>query len=249
MPEFYRILLFNLSPVKKSRLSWTARPFVYTVIGIRPTSVTLTGASAGLARTRTNPVARIPLPWKFWERLPPSLSLTTKQLLHVLLDLYVPVYSQDQTVTELFQYPWLAGDRRLLFSPRGFSPIREANPRRAKGDAATQIESSARGWHISDENSRALSALMELADELGFDLYIVNSPQLEGMLANPRFATYYAKGQGVLRDLASDSPRTHILLSPPAEYAAQHMESSDHITAEVVPDFTYRLASAVTAHE
>lgn len=195
-------------------------------------------------------IARIPLAWGFWERLRASWSLSPDQMKEVFLSLHIPVYSQDKTVTELLKYPWRLRDRRLWFTPRGFSPIEKANPRRAARDAASHLNRTVRGgWRLSDQNRLAIGAMMDMADDLGFDLYIGNSPQLEGMLSNPKFGRYYEKGQRALRELVDASPRTHLILSPPAEYGPGQMENSDHIAAEVVPDFTRRIAADVAARE
>lgn len=193
---------------------------------------------------------RVPLAWGFWKHLRVQLSLSRAQTREVFLARHVPVYSQDLTVTELLMHPWRDHDRRLHFSPRGFSPIRKAKPEKAVADAAVNISwTASRGWHISGQSRRALMSMMELADESGFDFYITNSPQLAGMLDDPVFGPYYAEGQRVLGDLAAGSPRTHLIMNPPAEYAPEQMQNSDHIVAAVVEDYTQRIAAAVATCE
>ncbi len=195
-------------------------------------------------------VARVPLPWGFWERLRASWSPDRRQLRHIFLALHVPVYSQDKTVTELLAYPWRARERRLPFTPRGYSPIERANPRRVARDAAQHVRKTARrGWRLSAQSRGALQTMMDMADELGFDFYVGNSPQAEGMLSKPQFARYYESGQRVLADLADTSPRTELILSPPVEYSRRQMENSDHIIATSVPSYTRRLAAAVATSE
>jgi len=195
-------------------------------------------------------MARVPLPWGFWERLRASWSPNQRQVRDIFAAVHIPVYSQDKTVTELLKYPWRLRDRRLWFTPRGYSPIEKADPRRVRRDASQHLRAAAsRDWRLSGQSRQALATMMAMADEFGFDLYIGNSPQLQDMLRNPKFSAYYAEGQRVLAEITAASPRTHLILSPPVEYRAQQMQNSDHITAEVVPDFTRRVAAAIAASE
>ena len=195
-------------------------------------------------------IPRIPLPWGFWEHLRASWPLGRDELRDVFLARYVPIYSQDKTVTELLVHPRRVRDGRLWFSPRGFSPLLRADPENAVSDGASHLRWTVPGgWHISEQSRIGLMAMIAMADEFDFDLYVANSPQLAGMLDDPAFGRYYAKEQQVLGDLVASSPRAHLILSPPAEYPPELMQNSDHIAIGAVADFTRRLAAAVAACE
>jgi hypothetical protein len=194
-------------------------------------------------------IPRVPLPWGFWSSMRARLGLDADQTRDAFLARYLPVYAQDQTLRELLVYPWRPRPR-LQFDARGFAAIRNPEPDHAREDGANHLKWTAPGrWKISESSREALLAMIAMAEEYGFDLHVVNSPQLAGMLDDEAFGRYYAQGQEVLAEIVATSPRAHLLLSPPAEFPDQQMQSSDHIAAVAVPDFTRRIAAAVRAAE
>lgn len=194
-------------------------------------------------------IPRVPMPWGFWSSMRAPLHLDAAQTRDVFLARYAPVYSQDMTLRELLMYPWRPRTR-VHFNARGFAAINGPSPDNARRDGANHLKWTAAGdWTISDQSREALLAMIAMADEYGFDLYVVNSPQLEGMVEDEAFGRYYAQGQAVLKNLVATSPRAHLLLSPPAEYPADQMQNSDHIAGMATPDYTRRIAAGVRAAE
>lgn len=194
-------------------------------------------------------IPRIPLPWGFWSTMRASWTLDEDQVREVFLARHVPVYSQDQTLLRILMHPWRGG-MRPRFNERGFAAIWPADPAHAIEDFANHRRWTAPGgWSISESSREALAAMMAQAEERGFELYVVNSPQLAGMIEDDVFGPYYAQGQAQLAELVAACPRTHLVLSPPAEYPAESMQNSDHVAKNAVEDFTRRVAAAVTAVE
>ena len=195
-------------------------------------------------------IPRVPLRWGFWSRMRASLQLSRDEYREVFLSRFAPVYAQDQTVLDLLMQPWDAGKRQLWFGKNGFSPLPEPDPDLARREFQSHNRWIApAGWSISPSSRRALDAMIAMAEEYGFELHVANSPLLVGMVEDEIFGPYLQECLDGLAGLVAGSPRAHLILAPPVEYPAEQMQSTDHIAAVAVPDFTRRLAAAVTAAE
>ncbi len=195
-------------------------------------------------------VGRVPLPWGFWERLPPGLSLGRDELLEVFSAAYLPVYSQDMTLRELLMHPREAGKNQVRFTPQGYSAIEKPHPAAVARDEAKHRETTiVEGWHLSNQNLRALQSMMAMADTHGFELYLASSPLANTMLKGPEVARYFDKQRSTLVEVAAQSARTHIILNPPVTYRWEDMRTTDHVTAKLASDFTRRVAEAVSVVE
>ncbi len=192
----------------------------------------------------------VPLPWGYWPTMRAPLELDRAETRDVFLARFVPVYSKDQTVLRTLMHPWRASRLQIHFSGQGFASIRRSDPDLARSDFADHLKWSApAGWRISRASHHALEAMIAMAEEYKFELFVANSPQLVGMIDDDVFGPYYREGQEFLAGLLSGSPRAHLILSPPATYPAEQMQNSDHIAKDVVEDFTRRVATAVQACE
>jgi hypothetical protein len=196
-------------------------------------------------------LGRIPLRWGYWERLPPGISPSREQLQEVFLAGHVPLYSQDRTITKLLLHPLDAGKRRVQFTSRGFAPVKKkGNPEAVRRDEINHLRHTVpHGWRISQQSRRALRSMTKMADREGFDLYIGSSPLSSSMVEAPAFRAYLDEGHRVISDLIADSARARVILHPPVSYPREEMRTSDRVTAKLVPDFTRRVAAAVTAVE
>ena len=195
-------------------------------------------------------VGRVPLRWGFWERLPPGLPLSGDELMEVFTVAYVPVYSQDMTLRELLMQPREAGKNRVVFTPQGYSPIQNPHPSAVARDEAKHRETTfAEGWRLSDQNRRALRSMMAMADAHGFELYVASSPLADTLVKGRDVERYFDTQRSVLRDLAAQSERTHVILNPAVTYPWVDMRTTDHVTAKLASDFTRQVADAVSAVE
>ena len=195
-------------------------------------------------------VGRVPLPWGFWERLPPGLSLSGDELKDVFAAAYVPVYSQDMTLRELLMHPRDAGKKRVVFTTQGYSPIERPHPGAVARDEAKHRENTfVEGWRLSDQNRRALHSMMSMADTHGFELYVASSPLANTMVKGADVAPYFEKQRSTLIEVAAQSERTHVILNPAVTYRWEDMRTTDHVTARLASDFTRRVANAVSTVE
>jgi len=192
----------------------------------------------------------IPLPWGFWNDMRVTVALDREQTRDAFLTRHVPVYSQDRTVTELLMHPWRAGQGRVPFRDSGYSPIWKPDPQKARDDFRGHLKWTVPGgWQLSDQSRAALRAMVAMADEHGFRLYLASSPQLDAMVAHPDVQAYLADGRWILGEIIGDREHVRLVLDPPVGFPADVMQNSDHITREAVPAFTRELAGAIAEVE
>lgn len=195
-------------------------------------------------------VPRVPQPWGYWESMRAHREYDDKIEREIFLERYAPVIRQDQTVSELIQYPWRTRRRRLEFSAAGFSPIWNASPENVAYDRKWQLIGARNSeWTISGESQHALEAMMSLAEERAFDLYLTSAPLNRGMLEDSDFGRYYRSFQAGLEHLAESSARTRVILKDPAEYPDSLMQNTDHIIREATADYSRRVAEAILQAE
>ncbi len=101
-------------------------------------------------------------------------------------------------------------------------------------------------FQLSGDNRRALKAMMRLADERGFDLYIASGPLYEQLAKKRAFRRYFGELQTTLRELAGEHARVHVL-DRLKTFPEEQMQNADHITCDAAPVYTDWLIEQVNS--
>lgn len=195
-------------------------------------------------------IAQVPLPLGFWNDVRPKVPLTAWESLRVLLDRYVPLYSQDQTLSRFIRQPRRTLARGFDMDARGFLRAHRGLPEEVLKDSAFQIAQVEREKGedpLSAENEEALDVLAKLGEEHGFDVYVSHSPLYEGLYADPGFQHHLARLDEALAAIAATHPRLRPLAGPPKTFPAEQMTTVDHLIEQGAHAFTESLAERIEA--
>ena len=214
-----------------------------------PRTVVLVHAFDVWGRTH-NPaaIAQVPMSFGFWNDVRPVARLSIGEEGEVLLYRYVPLYSQDNTISRLFKSPRMTLARSLDMDPSGFLRAYRALPDEVLKDSAfqiAQIERAKGDEPVSAENREALDFLSALAQRHHFDVYVSHSPLYEGLWANARFRQYHDRLDDALLAIAASRPRLRIIPGPPRTFPADRMTNVDHLTEEGARSITESLAAEI----
>lgn len=193
-------------------------------------------------------IAQVPLPFGFWNEARPPAPLSVAQSARVLLDRYVPLYSQDQTISRVIRAPRRTLSRSFDMDSTGFYHSRRALPDEVMRDFRSkipEIEEEKKEDPLSAENREALKVLSELGEEHGFDVYVAHAPLYEGLWANPGFRRLHGRLDEALMAIAAENRRLRMLTGPPMTFPADYMTNVDHLTEEGAGAFTESLAEKV----
>lgn len=193
-------------------------------------------------------IAQVPLPAGFWNEYDPRIPLTGWEYARVLLDRYVPIYSQDQTLSRFFRQPRRTLARGFDMDAHGFLRAHKALPEEVLKDSAFQIAEVEREKGespLSKENLAALEVLARLADAHRFEIYISDSPLYEGLYAEPGFQRRLTALHDALAQFAAAHPRVHVLPGPVRTFPAGQMTTVDHLIEEGARSFTESLAEKI----
>jgi hypothetical protein len=192
-------------------------------------------------------MARIPLNWGSWQRLEPKLQLSLGAKKQVFQTKYVPLYSQNLTLTNFVQNPvgYLQVIRDFALTEDGFMKRLEADPQNVKEDMQGHQQFVRENeFEISTENRQTLEKIAELAQEYHFNVYLGNAPVYEGLYRDVHFQGYLAEVQEMLANFAASSDRLHYLPQT-VTFADTQMQNSDHLTYAGAWQFTDALVTAI----
>jgi hypothetical protein len=193
-------------------------------------------------------IAQVPLPFGFWKEARPPAALTLTESARVLLDRYVPLYSQDQTISRVLRAPRRTLSRSFDMDSSGFYHSRRALPNEVMRDFRSkleQLEEEKEEDPVSAENREALKALSDLGEEQGFDVHVVHSPLYEGLWSREDFRFLHGRLDDALLGIAAPLPRLRILSGPPVTFPAELMTNVDHLTEEGARIFSESLAARI----
>jgi len=197
---------------------------------------------------RTQLLARVPLPWGFWERATPKVTLTRDEALSVAASRYAPLYSEHATLAKRLRP--LSGEPSPQFAldADGYMRLDDAAPARVKRDVRGHLGFVRRKKpSVSRENREALARLRALAEEREFSLYLAASPIADELARDAEWRRHFDGVEGALAKAVEGSPRARLVLTTPATFPATRMENADHLVHEAAASYTKQVAEAVGA--
>jgi hypothetical protein len=194
-------------------------------------------------------LARIPLKWGYWQYLEPKLKLSLREQKQILQTKYVPLYSQNYTLTNLVQNPvgYFQVIRDFALTEDGFMKQLEANPQKVQLDTQKHQQFIRENeFELSVENRRSLERVAELAQEYRFHVYVANAAVHQKLYQDVYFQKYLAQVEEMLLEFVASSDRLHYLPQK-MTFSDTQMQNSDHLTYAAAWQFTDALAIAIAS--
>ena len=192
-------------------------------------------------------LAHVPLPWGFWRKFEPSVALDRGEIFELFLTRYVPLYSQNRTLSDLFHFHWKGFMRRLPLDEAGYMAY-EANPDKVEAASKSYLEGIVKKeFQFSVSSQRALKQLTVLAEKYDFDVFLADGPIYEGLYRQKAFFQYVSKVRKTLHSIVSKSRRLHYLSRLSIVFPKGQMESADHVIYSAAMVYTNRICDEIAA--
>lgn len=182
------------------------------------------------------------IPGSWWSRRP-DLGFGVKDRIRLFLNRYFPLYAETASLGWVIRHPGSAFQSRLPVRSDGFMVESTADPDQVKKDAEVhrQFVRHQKGV-LSNVNREALRRMVQLAEANDFNLCLAPGPIYDSLASDSAFQAYFAAVRGTLAAVTASSARTHFLLTAPATFPAERMQSADHVVWSGAAEFTSHLA-------
>lgn len=191
-------------------------------------------------------VGKIPLPYGFWNKLTPSISLSAGDKWNVLLTRYLPLYSQNRTLKQIVLYPWILKTPKFTSRKDGFMISREASPVQVEEDFERHASSlRKKTFEISPANQKALNQILAFAQQHNINIFFANSALYEKLAVDKYFKIYFADEKKELTALFADTPQVRYITDSPMPVGAMQAENIDHITYPAAKLYTKHLTDQI----
>lgn len=166
----------------------------------------------------------------------------------MMIDQYVPLYSQNVTLSNAIQYAWRRPPEPKI-TEQGYMPwnISSSETVLVEYDQHILFTTEQDQFVMSEDNRAALNRIQSLADQNQIPVYFANSPLFIDMMENESIVRYYNKVWAALRAITSNSPNLHVILTDPATYPIDQLAGVDHVTSDAADDFTRQIANHIEA--
>lgn len=191
-------------------------------------------------------LARLPLPWGFWERFDASVNFDLSETTRIFLARYLPLYSQNQTLSDLFQFRWGSFVKEGSMDSKGYV-IHLPNPEGAGLEVRVQQEwFHENKFQLSSVNKLAWEYLVRLTEKYQFDVYLAPGPLYEDLYRDKDFRRYFGETQRTLKLMTFSHPRIHYL-STPTVVPKSEFESANHVVLSAARRYTERTGDLILA--
>ncbi len=183
-----------------------------------------------------------------WWRQPPAMSLGMKDRVRLYLNRYVPLYTENVSLSWLLQHPWKAFQAGLNLRSDGFMVESTGDAAQVRRDADVHSQFVRQAPPVmSAPNRQALQQILSLADQYQFDLFLANGPLYEELPHDSAFRGYFQSLQDALRLVGAASSRVHYLAEQPVTFPAEQMQSADHVAYSAAKAYSCVLAQGIRA--
>lgn len=191
-------------------------------------------------------LSQIPISWNTMSRLVPQLPMRNQDKIAMAAAQYIPLYAETSGLKKIVKAPGKLFRKQFYLNPDGFMPYRgRAQPRRVEKDKKRHVEFLENNeFVVSDANRAGFQRIIEVAEQHGINVYLVNSPVYEGLYKEQCFQSYYERVRRYLREHASQSPNVHHL-DFVQTFPSHQMENVDHVTLPAAEIYTRALVSQI----
>lgn len=203
----------------------------------------------GMTEKRRALLARVPLGWKFWERMEPKLPLSEEAEKEYLVSRYFPLYAESTTLTDWAVHPEkMFEDTGFSMDDRGYMRSDVVDEKRVHVSESGHL-SNLRKWkspRLSKENVAGLKRIAKLSDKYNFDLYLAMSPIAERVGKDSSYTTFAGKLRGTLSKIIRPGRRVHYVnFDEPLYFPADQMENADHVNHEAAEIYSRELGRLI----
>jgi hypothetical protein len=193
-----------------------------------------------------NVTAQTPLSLNEIQKLKPQLNPSIKELSKILLDRYLPLYSQNESLKNVIEKPENFGKANTgNLQPGGFMSETETNPGEVTADLDRHIKHIQKNkFNLSPVNRKALEAIVDMAEKHQINVYITNSPIYEGLTKNKEFLSYFDRVSKTLQEFDDRSDLVHYIQQP-ITFAKEEMQNADHLVESSAKIYTEKLADKI----
>ncbi|MEM7712016.1 MAG: hypothetical protein AAF349_00230 [Cyanobacteria bacterium P01_A01_bin.68] len=227
--------------------SWMLETYIER-FGKAPKNVLIVHVYDAWRRSINRPVfAQVPLNWGYWKQLEPKLNLAKRDTLQLFLERYIPLYSQNQSLSLLLKSPYDAFNRNQNFqlTEDGFMIWEEPNPEFVEVQKEMHLDFTRKNeFNLSSHNREALEHIVKLAEKHDINVYLTNSPIYEKLYEHEDFKAYFAQLQDTLDGYAAKSDRVHYIREP-ITFPKEQMENADHLVYSAAKVYTKKLISEI----
>jgi hypothetical protein len=206
-----------------------------------------------LTYTRDTPldcIARIPMPWKFWEEMEPepSWSNDMRSMVFLFIDKYFPLYSQKVSISAMISDPEIyvkifnTLKKGTYTGPVGYS---HADPLQVEFDSQEMLERIRdTSFSISGDNDRALNSIIELAEQYHFPVYFVNSPIYEQVYSDDIYRDFFRSYSETI-DKFIDNETTYLIFEIPMTFEKTQLQNPNHLIHSSAQVYTGELTEQI----
>jgi hypothetical protein len=192
-------------------------------------------------------LGKVPLPWGSWEKAEPPLTLTPRETFALFLDRYVPLYTDNLTISRWATRPKTFLKSRMSLDAWGYMRIDSPDPKNAVQDGKNKILYFGNARKVSSANQAGLLELIRLSEEYGFRLIVAHAPVVDVLGTSPQFAVRLREMEASLRQAAGPDTPLPLVLNPPVMFPAALMQNCDHVTHPAASRYTDLLSEAILA--
>lgn len=227
--------------------SWMLETYIQR-FGEAPKNILIVHVYDAWSRGVNRPVfAQVPLDWGYWKRLEPKLHFAKRDTLQLFIERYIPLYSQNQSLSDLFKSPYDAFKRNQNFQldKDGFMIWEKPNPEYVEAQRKMHLDFTRKyKFNFSSNNREALEHIVKLAEKHDFNVYIANSPIYEKLYEHKDFKAYFTQVQDTLDGYAAKSDRVNYIREP-ITFPKEDMENADHLVYSAAKVYTNKLISEI----
>ena len=195
-----------------------------------------------------NVTSQTPLFWGYWNQLEPHIDVDFESQKTIFFNQYLPLYSQNKSLQEIIDNPdrWFE-KKDYNLRPDGFMAVTSSNSDEVEVDTKRHLRSinKKQEFSLSLPNQQALEAIIKLAEEHNFNVYLTNSPVYEELYQNQKFQSYYRQVQQKLQEFSDRSEKLHYIMSQPMTFPIEDMENADHLIESSAKTYTQRLVQEI----
>lgn len=179
--------------------------------------------------------------------LNPPIDLKPQQMLRMAATRYVPLYSNNVSLSRLAMTPWKAEDLRGGFADDGFMVMHKQEDGWRADLEKAKLEHLENRFDVSPINEKGMARIIELAQEHGFMVYLTTGSVSQGLAASPGYRRNFDAMMQRYRAWADSSDHLTLILPEPQVFPDEMMYDEDHVLESGAKQWTRRIADAILA--
>lgn len=192
-------------------------------------------------------ICQVPVALSRFDDLEPAVKLKVGESAKMYLTRYVPLYSKNDSLSQLLKKPWKAKDLRGGFDADGFMPMYQAEPGWREDQQSAIAEHAEKPFSVSTINAQAMERIIALAGQYGFTVYLMPGSVSQGLMQSTGYQRNFNAMIEQYRAWADSSEQVRLIGHLPQVFPDTLMYDEDHVTVEGAREWTGQIAQAILA--